>query len=97
MNVDYLSELFVDDPIQITTHLLDVDHKRIHYFHQMFHETTGKLVATNECLCMNIDLESRRSIAFPESIQAQIDAVLNEHRQVPRPPKVGRKLEIRKR
>ena len=68
MNVDYLSELFAHDSIEITTQLLDVDHKRIHYIHQMIHSKTKQAVATNECLCMNIDLETRRSAPFPAGI-----------------------------
>ncbi|MEM7346664.1 MAG: thioesterase family protein [Chloroflexota bacterium] len=97
MNVDYLSELFVNDSIQISTQMLDVDHKRIHYFHQMYNTKTGQIAATNECLCMNVDLETRHSMAFPEQVQKRLDAVLENHRQFPKPDKAGRQLAIRRK
>ena len=64
INVDYLAEMRQGEPFYVTTRLMDADHKRIHYFHQMFHGETGHLVATNECLCMNVNMETRRSAPF---------------------------------
>ena len=74
VNVDYRAELFEGDPIRIETLLVDHDHKRIHYFHRMYHGESGALVATNECLCMNVDLESRRSSPFPDDVAGRLDA-----------------------
>ncbi len=70
MNVDYLGELFEGDPIRILTDLVDVDHKRIHYYHRMFHAGSHRLVATNECLCMNVRLDTRKSEPFPDEVTA---------------------------
>ena len=72
VNVDYRAELFEGDAIRIETLLVDHDQKRIHYFHRMYHGVSGKLVATNECLCMNVNLESRRSAPFPADV-ADVD------------------------
>jgi acyl-CoA thioester hydrolase len=74
MNVDYLAELFEGDPLRIETLLVDHDHKRIHYFHRMFHRGTNQLAATNECLCMNVDLTTRKSAPFPAAVMERLDA-----------------------
>lgn len=97
MNVDYVAELFKDDPILVTTQLLDWDYKRVHYYHRMTQRTTGKLVATNECLGMSIDLESRRSAPFSESVQQILAATHAEHQTVPQPASRGRQLGIRRK
>lgn len=94
VNVDYLAELFEGNPLRIETLLVDHDEKRIHYFHRMFNADSGKLAATNECLCMNVSLESRRSSPFPPNVlellgQAQLEGEA--------PEGFGRKLEIRRR
>ena len=68
MNVDYVGELFEGDPIRILTDLVDVDQKRIHYYHRMFHADSDRLVATNECLCMNVRLDTRKSAPFPNEV-----------------------------
>ena len=93
VNVDYRAELFEGNPIRIETLLVDHDHKRIHYFHRMYHGETGELVATNECLCMNVDLASRRSAPFP----ADVAAILDEARYTGEIPEAfGRTLAIRR-
>lgn len=93
VNVDYLAEMFEGDPIRIETLLVDHDHKRIHYFHRMYHGDSGQLVATNECLCMNVDLESRRSAPFPDDVARKLDDVRHEG---DRPAGFGRTLAIRR-
>ena len=93
MNVDYKSELFEGDAILVRTYLVDVDAKRIHYFHEMFNAASGALAATNECLCMNVSLASRKSEAFGADVAARL---ARAHRPEP-PPGFGRTLGIRRR
>ena len=93
MNVDYRRELFEGDAIRVLTRLVDHDSKRIHYFHEMFHADSGELAATNECLCMNVGLESRRSEPFPRDV---LDKLAESHQPEPRPDGFGRTLAIRR-
>ncbi len=93
MNVDYLGELFEGDPIRILTDLVDSDHKRIHYYHRMFHATSDQLVATNECLCMNVRLDTRKSQPFPDSVAATLD---NARLEGEPPEGFARQLRIRR-
>lgn len=96
MDVDYLKELFHGDRIKITTQLLDWDEKRIHYYHRMFNEKTGELVAVNECIGMNIDLKSRKSAVFPASVQNLLNEVYEVHHLMLRPESCGKRLGIRR-
>ncbi len=94
MNVDYLAELFEGEQLRTETLLADHDHKRIHYFHRMYRGETGQLVATNECLCMNVDLESRRSTPFPADVSTRLEAARHDGEV---PEGFGRTLAIRRR
>jgi len=97
MNVDYIQEVHVDEEVAITTQMLDCDHKRVHYFHTMQHAGSGEVVATNECLAMNISMEEKRSVSFPEGVQQSLAAVLAQHAGMKRPDKAGRQLGIGKK
>ena len=97
MNVDYLSEAFQGDPLRVKTQLIDMDRKRIHYLHSMYHSVGNQLLARNECLCMNIDLATRRSAPFPATVMALLNPVMAEHRKLAPPGNVGRILQIRKK
>ncbi|NET74008.1 MAG: thioesterase-like protein [Sphaerospermopsis sp. SIO1G2] len=96
MNVDYLHELFAGEQATVTTQLLDWDHKRVHYVHLMHHAESGKLVSVNECLGMNVNLETKRSALFPDDVQASLQEMFEAHQTVPFPEQVGRKLGIRR-
>ncbi len=96
MNVDYLQELFEGDRARVQTRLIDADHKRLHYIHTMTRPETEGLIATNECLAMNVDLESRKSAPFPESVTRALASLLVEHQRHPLPAQTARRLEIRR-
>lgn len=96
MNVDYLSELFEGTTVRVTSQLLDCDHKRIHYIHQMYHAETGVLAATNECLAINVSTATRRSAAFPDAVAANLQNILATHSQLETPSRAHRKLAIRR-
>ncbi|MDE0454308.1 MAG: thioesterase family protein [Gammaproteobacteria bacterium] len=93
INVDYLGELFEGDAIRVETTLVDHDAKRIHYFHRMIDTVKDKLVATNECLCMNVDLTARKSAPFPDDVIGKLAPFAGDAE----PPKgFGRTLRIRR-
>ena len=94
MNVDYLSEVFEGEPLCVATQLVDMDHKRIHYLHTMRHGEDHRLVARNECLCMNVDLETRRSAPFPASVREKLEPVFANQRKLEKPDGFGRTLWI---
>ena len=94
MNVDYMAELFEGDAIRIETYLVDHDAKRIHYFHRMLSAKDDRPAATNECLCMNVDLTTRRSREFPADVMQRLDAA---RYSAERPDGFGRQLAIRRR
>jgi len=96
MNVDYVRETRAGDDICIATRLIDHDHKRVHYFHEMCSAGNGSLVATNELLAMHVDMETRRSAPFPESVAARLAAMQTAHDALPRPEQFGRRLGIRR-
>ncbi len=95
-NVDYLREVMEGDPLRITTHLLDWDHKRIHFIHTMYHAEDGYIAATNECLTLYVDMSTRRSTAFPQALQLRFADIHQNHSNNPTPERAGRVLGIRR-
>ena len=93
MNVDYHRELFEGDALRIETTLVDCDAKRIHYVHRMFTVASDELCATNECLCMNVNLESRRSAPFPDDVMSTLQSAVSRDADL---DCVGRTLAIRR-
>lgn len=91
----FLRELAARAPILVSSQLLDCDDKRIHYFHRMFHAEQRYLAATLEQLSLCVDLRSRRGCAFPPDARLRIDGLFEQHRDLPRPERAGRRVGIR--
>ncbi|MEM7280747.1 MAG: thioesterase family protein [Pseudomonadota bacterium] len=97
MNVDYHQETFEGQSLRIVTQLADYDEKRVHYIHAMYHGETDELCATNECLAMNIDLNTRRGAPFPADVTRTLKDVHALHGSLVMLSNFGRKLGIRRK
>lgn len=95
-NIDFIAELMEGAPLRFTTQLLDYDHKRLHFFHSLYHAEDGFLAATNENLGMYIDMETRRSTGFSEEQMARFQAELDRGKRQGTPELAGRRLGIRR-
>lgn len=96
VHVTYLRELHVEDKVNVTLQVLDYDAKRTHYFEQMHHAGEGYLAATMECICMHVDLASKRGCPFPDEVLVRIAAMYEHHKTLPRPSQVGHVIGIRR-
>lgn len=92
LNVDYLREIFEGTTVKISTQLINRDKKRLHYFHRMVNVDAGYIAATNECIAMHVNLNTRRSAAFDEATQAKIEAMMTAHSHLKQPRSLVRKL-----
>jgi acyl-CoA thioester hydrolase len=96
-NIDFIAELMEGDPLRFTTQLVDYDHKRLHFFHCLYHAEAGFLAATNENLGMYIDMNTRRSTAFTDEQMARFQRELERGEAHGIPEGVGRRLGIRRK
>lgn len=97
IHVNYLRELLQGDRICVKTHLLGFDAKRMHYFHEMHHQTKGYIAATHEHLSLHVDMESRRVCPMPTLIQENLASVKAAHARLPVSPLVGRVIGLKSR
>lgn len=96
-HITYDAEVMAGDEVYCTTQLLDFDEKRIHYFHAMHHAEKGFLASTTELMGVHVDLSRRRVAPMPRELQDNLAAVLEAHRELPRPKQAGRVIGIRRR
>jgi acyl-CoA thioester hydrolase len=90
----YEREVRIGERVRVTSYLLAVDRKRLHYFHEMFHAEGGHRVATQELLGLHIDLSVRRVAPMPTELYAGILALVHEHAGKPLPRCVGRRISM---
>ena len=97
VHVHYLNEVSLDDELELHLQLLDYDSKRLHYFQQMYHKEQGYLAATSEQLALHVDLNTRRSGAFPQQVLDKLDAMATTHLRLDAPSQVGHRIGIKRK
>jgi len=93
-HLTYQQEVRAGDRLRITTQLLGFDAKRIHAFQAMYHAGESYLAATAEWLILCVDLRQRKVVAMPDALQTLLVRVQASHDGLPRPPEVGRHVNL---
>lgn len=96
-HVTYDREMKGGAPMRFTTQLLARDAKKVHLFHEMYHDEQNYLAATNETIVMNIDYATRRSAPWPIPAAERLETVWKTHKDLPRPAKAGRVMSLAKK
>ena len=92
----YLQEILSGTQVEISTHILDVDEKRLHLIHSMYLPDADEPAATIELMILHVDLDTRRSAPFADRAKSALVQMRNDHTRFPRPPQSGRQVGIRK-
>jgi acyl-CoA thioester hydrolase len=96
-HVTYQGEVKLGERVRVTSQLLGVDAKRLHFMHRMFHAEKGYLASTLECVSLHVSLTTRRGAPFPADRLAFLERVVAAHRQLGLPPEAGRKVGLHMR
>ena len=93
-HVTYAHELLEGARVRVETRLVGFDEKRIHHYHELYHEEAGFLAATAEFLSLHVDLDSRKVTPFPPEVQVRLAEVRTAHDALPRPDRLGRTIRV---
>ena len=96
-HINYYREAALSEPLRFTTQLLDVDEKRLHLFHAMYHGDSDELLCTTEQMLLHVDMGASAASPIASDVHAALEAIVAVHRDLPRPDQVGRRMEIRKK
>ena len=75
----YVAEVRVGDGLAIRTRLLGRTAKRVHAMHFMVRTDDSRLAATLEIICTHVDMATRRTSPFKETVANGIDEILKRH------------------
>ena len=96
MNLDYIREVMVEDPLRVTVCVVDSSDKLLHLFIEMRHAGDGTLKARHERLLAHVDMNSRRTTPFPDDVAARLSETEKADREHFDRSLLGRHLGIRR-
>ncbi|MFO1145268.1 MAG: thioesterase family protein [Rhodospirillales bacterium] len=94
MHVNYLQEVMEGDELKIDSRLLAMDEKRVSMFHEMTCPRLDGPVASNEVLCVHVDLGQRRAVPWPAAIAATLHQAVATGADLPAPARSGRAIRL---
>lgn len=97
MHVNYLQEVVEGDELHIATRLLAMDEKRLVMVHEMTCPRFAGVVASNEVLCVHVDLGQRRAVPWPEALAGDLQRAVAGQAHLPPPERSGRAVRLRRR
>jgi acyl-CoA thioester hydrolase len=93
MHVTYRQEVLEGDELMVATRLLANDERRLVLFHEMTCPRFDAVVASNEVLCVYVDLATRRASPWPADAAQTFARALAAQSHLPPPKLVGRAID----
>ncbi|MBV7485116.1 thioesterase family protein [Bordetella sp. BOR01] len=92
--VNYRRELLVGDPLELRLRVLGADTKRLLCLMELFQTRDNYLAATMEQLSVHVNLDTRRSQPFPDTLVQSLQAAAQAHASAPLPERHVRRLAL---
>ena len=92
-----LGEVGGGEPLAFTTQILDLDEKRLHFFHAMYHGQNGTLLAIGEQMLLHVDMNGPRAAPIAPEVYEALQAIRDAHGDLPKPEQAGRSIGIRRK
>ena len=93
-HVTYEREVGLGDRLRVTSRVLRFDGKRVILYHEMECDGAGGLVATNEVLCLHVDLTSRRTAPLPNAAVSRLERAAARDAGLPPALRAGRAIGL---
>ena len=93
-HINYLREAALGEPLRVTTQVLGVDSKRLHFFHAMYHGDSGELLCTTEQMLLHVHMETGSTSPIQRGPAAALDAIAAAHADLAVPDQVGHQMSI---
>lgn len=93
-HLHHVAQASEGDPLRLDLRILDLDAKRVHVFHEMLDERSGRLLATAEQLLLHYDSGVGAVSPIPEPLAGRLAAIRDAHAGLDRPAAVGHRMGI---
>lgn len=90
----FINEVTAGSVVCVYARMVARSAKMIHYLMFMVNESTGKVAAHFECVNALVDLQARKTTAYPAEILEHIDAMLAAQSQLAWPPPVSGAMRV---
>ena len=96
-HIVYSAELKLGDPIRVETQIVSLDRKRLHVFSTLYHGEQGYIAASGETMMLHYVQNVTSVLPMPDDFYADVEAIAQQHADLPIPDAVGRAVRAVKK
>ena len=93
-HIRHLGQARLGEPVEVRTHVMAADAKRLHLFHEMVSRKQDAVIATAEHMLVHVDAKAEKSAPAPQAMQGAAQALVTGQAQLPPPEGMGRQIRM---
>ena len=93
-HINYVQEVKVGVAVEVRTQMLGHDGKRLQVYHSLHRANSQPLLAANEQMLLNVDMNGPFSTPFAPAVHEKLEALMAQHQSLPKPEYAGRSIAL---
>ncbi|MEH6632966.1 MAG: thioesterase family protein [Halopseudomonas aestusnigri] len=93
-HINNIMEIAAHEPLKVTTQLLGLDNKRLHFIHNMYNAKDDSLLATAEQMVLHVDTNAAKACPAKPEILDILQKIMDAHTLLPNPERRSREMVV---
>lgn len=93
-HINYVQEVKVGVAVEVRTQILAHDSKRLQVYHSLHPANSQPLLAANEQMLLNVDMNGPFSTPFAPVVHEKLGALMTQHQSLAKPEYAGRSIAL---
>ncbi|WP_020593249.1 L-carnitine dehydrogenase [Kiloniella laminariae] len=89
-----VKEVAAQAPLKVTTQLLGLDNKRLHFVHNIYHAKDNTLLATGEQMVLHVDTAAGKACPAKPEVLDILQKIMDAHSKLPQPDYRSREMAV---
>ncbi|QXH56939.1 thioesterase family protein [Pseudomonas maumuensis] len=95
-HINYLHEVKLDTEVEVQTHIIGFDNKRLHLYHSLHRKDFDEALAASEQMLVHVDMAGPKSAPFAAGTLAQLETLVDGQDNQTVPAYLGRTIGMHK-
>ncbi len=93
-HINNIMEVAAHAPLKVSTQLLGLDNKRLHFIHNIYNAKDDTLLATGEQMVLHVDTNAAKACPAKPEILEILQKIMDAHAHLPAPERRSREMAV---
>ena len=93
-HINNIMEVSAHASLKVTTQLLGLDNKRLHFIHNLYNAKDDSLLATAEQMVLHVDTNAAKACSAKPEVLEVLQKIMDAHARLPNPERRSREMAV---